>query len=342
MKLSLERPTVLFLVGANSVGGIQKIPHVLVSQVKAIREFGWQICLYCVDDRTSLIGIVRNLVKLIYLKQHHYPVIIHASYGTMVAAMARIISGSVPLIITFCGDDLLGTPNSGKIWRIREKLGKMLSLWAAKKAREITVMSENLQNVLPPLLLTKTTIIPWGIDLSSFFPLNKYECRQALDWLDWNETDYYVGINGSIDDNQKVKNIQLALQVIESLSNSWKRVHLIIITGFSLEEVRLVLNAVDCLLVTSLHEGSPNIVKEAMACNLPIISVPCGDLCQRLDGVYPSVVSTYQVEDLAMELRYILELNLRSNGREMLLAQKQDVMSIANQINNIYASQLKA
>src|SRR5207253_3876490 len=51
-------------------------------------------------------------------------------------------------------------------------------------------------------------------------------------------------------------------------------------TSATREQVRLMLNAADCLLVTSLHEGSPNIVKEAMACNLPVVSVPCGDVIE--------------------------------------------------------------
>ena len=37
-------------------------------------------------------------------------------------------------------------------------------------------------------------------------------------------------------------------------------------------------NSVDCLILTSFHEGSPNVIKEAMACNLPIVSTKVGDV----------------------------------------------------------------
>jgi glycosyltransferase involved in cell wall biosynthesis len=339
MKSSLVRQTVFFLVGANFIDGSIRIPHVLASQVQAIQDLGWQIHLICIDDRTSFSGILRNLINVIHLKQLYKPAIVHASYGTMIAAIARVISGSLPLIVTFCGDDLLGTPNAGLKWRIREKLGRMLSLWAASGAEAITVMSENLLDVLPPSIQVKVLIIPWGVDLRKFFPMPKEDCRRTLAWGD---NQYYVGINGSINDNQAVKNIQLAQQVIKTVSNSWKPVNLKIISTANLEEVRLFLNAVDCLLVTSLHEGSPNIIKEAMACNLPVVSVPCGDVRQRLDGVTPSCVSTYQVADLAIVLTHVLGLNVRSNGREALLAQNQDVSSIALQISQIYSGLLKA
>ena len=45
------------------------------------------------------------------------------------------------------------------------------------------------------------------------------------------------------------------------------------------------MNACDALLFVSMYEGSPNIVKEALACNLPIVSVAVGDVAERLEGV---------------------------------------------------------
>src|SRR5690606_31789373 len=87
----------------------------------------------------------------------------------------------------------------------------------------------------------------------------------------------------------------------------------------SKEEVLNMLNGANALLVTSLHEGSPNIVKEAMACNLPIVSVNCGDVSERLNGVKNcSVVDKYDAELLANELNEILNRRERSNGREKL------------------------
>jgi len=45
------------------------------------------------------------------------------------------------------------------------------------------------------------------------------------------------------------------------------------------------LNASNVLLLTSLHEGSPTVVKEALACGLPVVSVDVGDVAERIEGI---------------------------------------------------------
>ena len=41
----------------------------------------------------------------------------------------------------------------------------------------------------------------------------------------------------------------------------------------------------DILVLTSYFEGSPNIVKEAISCGLPVISVDVGDVKEQIDGI---------------------------------------------------------
>jgi glycosyltransferase involved in cell wall biosynthesis len=49
--------------------------------------------------------------------------------------------------------------------------------------------------------------------------------------------------------------------------------------------VRDLLQRADVMLMTSQREGSPQAVKEALACALPVVSVDVGDVASLLDGV---------------------------------------------------------
>jgi glycosyltransferase involved in cell wall biosynthesis len=104
------------------------------------------------------------------------------------------------------------------------------------------------------------------------------------------------------------------------------------------EEVRTMLNAADCLLVTSLHEGSPNIVKEAMACNLPVVSVPCGDVEERLVATSPGAVCPYDARKLGAAMHSVLAADRRSNGRDQLVAQQQSASDICRKLSLLYES----
>src|SRR4029079_13851520 len=78
----------------------------------------------------------------------------------------------------------------------------------------------------------------------------------------------------------------------------------------------LYYRAADALLCASLSEGSPNVVKEALACNLPVVSTPVGDVPERLKGVYPSAVVARDAHSIGEALVQILLERRRSNGRE--------------------------
>ena len=62
--------------------------------------------------------------------------------------------------------------------------------------------------------------------------------------------------------SNKVKNYQLAKKALKHLN---KKIHLIELVGYNRDEVNILLNAVDFLLMTSISEGSHQIIKEAMA-----------------------------------------------------------------------------
>src|SRR6185312_17084351 len=211
------------------------------------------------------------------------PDLIHVHTGSttsFLVALAR--KKKVPWIITFGGSELLGNHQAGMKWKIRDKLSILLSMISARLSNGIICVSKNLQSVLPNSTLKKSIVIPRGVDIEQFKPINKLEARRVLK-IDSHKIVVIFSLNRK---DAVVKNKILADQVISELEEKYGiDVSFITLIDYSKNEILLLLNAADALLITSLHEGSPNIVKEAMACNLPVVSVNCGDVNERLKNV---------------------------------------------------------
>ena len=330
------RESVLFVASGNPKNGIPETSSFVKSQVASVRQAGWKVFLSIVDDRTSVGGIIRNLRRIRQEVARENPGIIHAQYGSVTAALAYWAKGNLPFVVSFCGDDLLGTPNPGIKSRIRERCARAIGLVAACGARTIIVKSPNLIDPLPVRLRRKAVVLPNGVDISWFKPMDKLEARARLGWR---SEAAVVLFNASNSDNQNVKNFSLARTTVDLLRKAVPHATLQLMSDAGPEKVLWVLNAADCLLVTSLHEGSPNIVKEAMACGLPIVSVPCGDVAERLKGTDPGSICPYDARSLAEAIAEVLNAGChRSNGREQLMAQGLSSTAVAERLAKRYSS----
>ena len=327
---------VFMVINADVQNGMPEIPPFITSQGESLRTAGWNVSFGIIDDRTTPIGFLRNIKRLKQERARAEYGIVHAQYGSVTAAAAHLIRGQWPLVVSFCGDDLLGTPNPGLVWRLRERIARLAGLWAARSSAAVIVKSENLLQALPDNLRSRVTVLPNGVDVDWFQPLDQNECRSRLGWP---LSTKIVLFNRSADSNMAVKNPALAHETIKVLSQSFD-VMLKTMSQSSRDEVLWMLNAADCLLVTSYHEGSPNIVKEAMACNLPVVSVPCGDVSERLRWVRPGGVASYDAYALANIIKPVLLAGVRSNGREQLIAQRLTLVAVANQLSRIYTEVL--
>jgi len=115
-----------------------------------------------------------------------------------------------------------------------------------------------------------------------------------------------------------VKRFDLAKAAVDLATRHGPNIELLSVHGRPHREMVLWLNAADVLLITSFAEGSPVVVKEANACNLPVVSVSVGDLPDQLRHVQPSAVVAPRPEDLAEAVSRILRMDRRSNGRDGL------------------------
>jgi teichuronic acid biosynthesis glycosyltransferase TuaC len=328
-----NKASVFMVIAGNWKNGALAIPTFVRSQAESLRSAGWEVTLGVVDDRTSVHGILRNVRRLRREVNRSRPGLVHAQYGSVTAVVADLIRGSLPLVVSFCGDDLLGTPGPGLYWRTREKCARAIGLWAGLRSTTLIVKSDNLLRALPVSLRDRAVMLPNGVDTAWFRPMARYECRARLGW---NVQSKVVLFNASQNEDRLRKNPSLARAAVDLLAQSIPEVSLYMMSNASQEEVRLLLNAADSLLVTSLHEGSPNIVKEAMACNLPVVSVPCGDVPERLRMTLPGGVCSYDARVLAKALEEVLKAGSRSNGRNELIAQGLTTAKVAERLIRVY------
>ncbi|MDB4580265.1 glycosyltransferase family 4 protein [Akkermansiaceae bacterium] len=267
--------------------------------------------------------------------------IVFSMYGSLHGFLVRVVLGEkFKIVNTFGGSDILGSTNSGLVWRMRNSLTRFLSFWTAKRVNHVIVKSPNLNLALGSKIGTSISIIPNGVDFGKFQDLNqKVFLREKFQW----KSDLFVVLFSLRRGNSKlesVKNFILAEEVVKELREiAPKEVRLEIITNRSHTEMNELFNAADCLLLTSFHEGSPNIVKEAMACNLPVVSVNCGDVEERLSEVENCYVSMeYDAKELSSYCLKVLQSEKQNNGRLILKSQGLDSETDVQKILSIFKS----
>lgn len=275
-------------------------------QMASLEAVGVTCQTFSVASRTSpwvVLGEWRRLRREIRKSQ---PELVHAHYGTVTAFLA-VLSTTLPVVVTYRGSDL--NPNRGRGW-LREVVGVLLSQIAALRAARIICVSKQLKNKLW-WRRNLASIIPTGVDMTLFYPRDLQEARRELGW---GLSERVVFFNASDPLCKRLDLAKAAVQFAESLCG---RIRFAVLNGnVPPNLIPLMMSAADCLLLTSDWEGSPNVVKEALACNLPVVSVDVGDVRERLDGVSPSLIVPRDAREIGKAICEILGRGQRSNGRE--------------------------
>jgi teichuronic acid biosynthesis glycosyltransferase TuaC len=109
----------------------------------------------------------------------------------------------------------------------------------------------------------------------------------------------------------------------------------------SRDKIPFYFNAVDIHLMSSEFEGSPNSVKESLACNTSVVSTNVGNVSELLKNVKGSYVSEGSSPE---ELAFLVDKALRDNfqnGLERLIELELDIDSVALKLKNIYIKLIK-
>jgi glycosyltransferase involved in cell wall biosynthesis len=294
-------------------------------QAESLLLLGVEVECFFLHSRTSLPALIRELVRFRRQLTRSKPLIVHAHFGTVTGLFAALACGRTPLVITYRGTDLNPAPNGG----IRGIVGRALSQLAALGASRIVCVSRQLRSRLwwrQSLVM----VIPSGVDATQFRPIDRAQARRLLGWP---LAGRVVLFNAGHD--ARNKRVDLAEAACDEA--------LLTLSGLRLEVLHgdtdpglipVLMNAADCLLVASDSEGSPTVVQEALACGLPIASVPVGDIEERLRGVNHSRVVPRDKSLLAQAIVELVQTPLRSNGRSKI--GEISLEAIARQLKGLY------
>jgi teichuronic acid biosynthesis glycosyltransferase TuaC len=253
--------------------------------------------------------------------------LVHAHGGE--AALVGSFYRRAPLLVTYLGSDLLGAPRAdgavSRVWRIRRAAIRQHARLAARTITE----TREMQAVLPRSVRARNTVLPKGTDTALFHPIDKGAARRELGW----DPNARIALFAA-DPTVPIKRYWLAKAAVEHARAAFPDLRLEVAGGVMPDRIPVLMSAADCLLHTSSSEGSPNVVKEALMCNLPVVATPVGDIAELLDGVVPSYLCDPSATAVAEALVECLRERRRSNGREA--SSRFDAAAVADSLVGIY------
>ena len=314
------------LIVASDKGG--HFSPFIEEQSAALQQQGCEVLRFGITGHGTM-GYLRSLPALKKCIRDQQPDLIHAHYGLscLLASMQRL----VPVVSTYHGSDI-HDPHILPLSR----LAMRRSAWNIFVSKTALSIAQNERFLPSPVCLKTCSILPCGVDLSAVRMVDKAAARKLLH-LPLEKT--LVLFAGAFDN--AVKDAPLAKKAMAELADA----QLIELKGYSREEVFLLMQAADALLLTSRSEGSPQVVKEAMACGCPIVSTDVGDVRELTAGIAGCyVASSREPSELAALLREALRFakNGRTDGRKRLIEKGYTNDRIARQLMEIYTSVLSS
>jgi teichuronic acid biosynthesis glycosyltransferase TuaC len=303
----------------------------VADQVRSVRALGVEADVLFVDRPGEGRGAYRSLARRVrQAVSSSSPDLVHVMYGGVMADTVTRVVADRPVLVTFCGADLEGNATSGPLGALSARYGVLASKRAARRADGVVVVSRNLYEALPESLdYSRVWIIPNGVDLSRFAPRDRDDCRRALGWV--NRRKHVLFPASPV---RAEKGYPLAEAAVRRLAEDGLDVELRSLDGVPHDEVPTWFNAADAVVLTSVREGSPNVVKEALACNVPVVSLDVGDVRERLDGIEGCFLADATPDDVAAKLARVLERGGRIEGRESVTALSLE--RIAARVREIY------
>jgi teichuronic acid biosynthesis glycosyltransferase TuaC len=309
---------VLFVSSGNSEKGISPI---VKAQGESLRRFGVDVEYFTIVGK-GVKGYLKNVLPLrAHIKKNNYD-IVHAHYS--LSALTATLAGYRPLVVSLMGSDI--------------RLGLVIKYAVIISSRFFwSALIVKSQDMLNNIIIKNSAIIPNGVDAALFKPIEQSIALEKLGW-DKNKKHILFAANPV----REVKNFQLLEKAYEKMI--WPdQTQLHVLEDISHQEIPVHMNASDVAVLTSLWEGSPNVVKEAMACNCPVVATDVGDIAWLFGEESGHYLTSFESEDVAAKLSKALdfaEKHGRTKGRERIVELGLDAESVAKRIIKVYESVL--
>ena len=285
-------------------------------QVESLQNEGVDIDLFFVDGKKSRLNYLWAFPRLwARLLTHRYD-LIHAHYVfSGIIARAQII---YPVVLTHHGSQVFQT-------------------WQAPVCRIVSKFVDKTIVMSPEMKdrgrLSDSIVIPCGVDMQIFKPMPKGEMRKELNLPRDKKLVVFVG-----EHDRPLKRFDIVEEAVKILQQKIPDAELVVVSKKPFAVVPKYMNACDVLVLASNSEGSPMVIKEAMACNLPIVSVPVGDVPEVIHGTDGCYICSQDPQDVAHKLELALSREKRTNGRENIAHLEKD--AIGRRIKAVYEQAL--
>ncbi|KAA1244185.1 glycosyltransferase family 4 protein [Aquimarina sp. RZ0] len=299
---------ILFISSGNTKSGISPI---VFNQGNSLMEMGHHVSFFTIKEK-GLKGYVKYIFILRkFLKNHSYE-IIHAHYS--LSAIVAGLAGGKPIVVSLMGSDIKASP-------LLKYLIKICKLFFWKR---IIVKSSDMRISCG---IESAAVIPNGVDFSKFKQFSK---KESLEITHWNPNKKHILF--AANPKRKEKNFPLAKSAFQELNAENTELHTLV--DIPNHKMPAYFNAADVIILTSLWEGSPNVIKEALACNCKIVAVNVGDIKEIIGNASGCFITGFNKTEIADCIKKALAYTEKPDGRTHISHLSSDV--IAKKITNLY------
>lgn len=253
---------------------IEQLPHsgtFIKSQVDSLLAAGLEVeIIHPNPGLPKLIRYASAALQVFFRTLTGHFDIVHGHYGLW-CLVARL-QWTTPVVASFLGSDLLEGTSSDRLFSKKALLVTYISRWLSHWVDAVNVKTDEMTKTLRG---NHVVVYPDGVDFNLFRPIPRAEARAALEW---DQDRYYVLFGNN--PGRPEKNFPLAQAAIARLHARGVTAELVVANGLPQTQVVQYINASNAVILPSIYEGSPNIVKEAMACNVPVVATDVGDVSQ--------------------------------------------------------------